>query len=80
VDIKHPWSKELEQKLRQVFKLPKFRMHQKEAIDETMAGKDGQSNIYSMMRSLTLSVFVLMPTGGGKSLTCKNPLQQGERN
>lgn len=41
-DIKHPWTKEVEQKLRQVFGLPKFRLHQKEAIDETMAGKDGE--------------------------------------
>ena len=42
VDMQHPWSKEVNQKLRQVFKLPRFRTHQKEAIDETMAGKDGQ--------------------------------------
>lgn len=40
--IQHPWSKEVEQKLRQVFNLPKFRHHQKEAIDVTMAGKDGE--------------------------------------
>jgi bloom syndrome protein len=31
------------QKLRQVFMLPNFRTHQKEAIDETMAGRDGES-------------------------------------
>lgn len=42
VGVQHKWSKEVEQKLRQVFKLPKFRTHQKEAIDETMAGKDGK--------------------------------------
>jgi bloom syndrome protein len=47
VDVKHPWTKEVEQKLRQVFKLPKFRTHQKEAVDETMAGKDGESNVHS---------------------------------
>lgn len=56
LEITHRWSKEVNQKLRQVFKLPNFRKHQKEAIDETMAGRD---------------VFVLMPTGGGKSLTCE---------
>lgn len=38
----YPWSKEVEQKLRQVFGLPKFRHHQKEAIDVTMAGEDGE--------------------------------------
>ncbi len=43
VDVQHAWSKEVKQKLRQVFKLPGFRTHQKEAIDETMAGKDGES-------------------------------------
>ncbi|KAL7423810.1 ATP-dependent DNA helicase sgs1 [Cryptotrichosporon argae] len=55
---KHPWDKEVEQKLRGVFGISRFREHQKEAIDETMAGKD---------------VFVLMPTGGGKSLTYHLP-------
>lgn len=43
VEVQHRWSKEVEQKLRQVFKLPRFRTHQKEAIDETMAGRDGGS-------------------------------------
>ena len=42
IDAQHPWSKEVDQKLRQVFKLPRFRTHQREAIDETMAGKDGE--------------------------------------
>jgi bloom syndrome protein len=38
----YPWSKEVDQKLRQIFGLPKFRHHQKEAIDVTMSGKDGE--------------------------------------
>jgi bloom syndrome protein len=40
---KHPWSKEVDKKLREVFKLPGFRHHQREAIDATMAGRDGES-------------------------------------
>ena len=40
--VNHPWSKEVNKKLRDVFKLPGFRKHQKEAVDETMAGRDGK--------------------------------------
>lgn len=40
--VTHPWSAEVNKKLRDVFKLPGFRKHQKEAVDETMAGRDGK--------------------------------------
>jgi len=71
VAVRHPWSKEVEGKLRTYFKLPGFRLHQREAIDQTMAGKDGEFLRDRRHRSRLTLVFVLMPTGGGKSLTCK---------
>jgi hypothetical protein len=40
---KHPWTKEIDKKLREIFKLPGFRHHQREAVDATMAGRDGRS-------------------------------------
>jgi hypothetical protein len=57
-DVKYPWTKEVEQKLRQVFGLPRFRLHQKEAIDETMAGKDGAFGAVCRSYLLTASVRV----------------------
>lgn len=69
LDVVHPWTKEVNKKLRDIFKLPGFRKHQKEAIDTTMAGKDGE--LLTTKAETDGVVFVLMPTGGGKSLTCK---------
>ena len=53
-----PWSKELEEKLKDAFQLSQFRPLQLRAINLSMSGKD---------------LFLVMPTGRGKSLCYQLP-------
>jgi len=53
-----PWYEKIKNALQSKFKLEKFRSLQLETVNAAMAGKD---------------IFLVMPTGGGKSLCYQLP-------
>ena len=54
----YPWSDQINSLLQDTFRIPAFRHHQREIVDHTLNGEDA---------------FVIMRTGGGKSLTYQLP-------